>query len=102
MPIPSRNQGEGKDTYIARCVAELSGEYPQDQAAAICYNQLKKIEMQEETTPELDPQELENCILSLTGQNYNRAAAMKICVNRLRVPKQQAAVQESGIIDTNQ
>ena len=40
MPIPKRNQGEAEDTFIGRCIGELSGEYEQDQAAAICYQQL--------------------------------------------------------------
>jgi len=40
MPIPSRKAGEPKDEFIGRSVAKLKGEYPDDQAAAICYEQL--------------------------------------------------------------
>jgi hypothetical protein len=40
MPIPQRKQGQAEDTFIAECIGELAGEYPQDQAAAICYQQL--------------------------------------------------------------
>lgn len=36
MPIPSPKSNENKDTYISRCVSEISGEYPQDQSLAIC------------------------------------------------------------------
>jgi hypothetical protein len=93
MPIPSKRAGEGKDEFVARCVSTLSSEYSADQAAAICYSQFKKYNMQEETTPEIDPTLLQECLLSLQGQNasYTGAAAMKICVDRLRVAKQQSA-----------
>ena len=37
MPIPTRNQGEPDDTFISRCIEEISGEYDTDQATAICY-----------------------------------------------------------------
>ena len=40
MPIPQRKQGQSEDTFIADCISKLVGEYPQDQAAAICYQQL--------------------------------------------------------------
>ena len=40
MPIPQRKQGQSEDTFIAECIGELASEYPQDQAAAICYQQL--------------------------------------------------------------
>lgn len=40
MPIPSRNAGESRDEFIGRCIADLSGEYDKQQAAAICYQQL--------------------------------------------------------------
>jgi hypothetical protein len=41
MPIPKRKQGEPDDTFISRCIEEISGEYDVDQAAAICYSQLE-------------------------------------------------------------
>jgi len=40
MPIPSRKQGEDEQTFISRCISEISGEYDREQAAAICYNQI--------------------------------------------------------------
>ena len=40
MPIPSRKQGEAEDTFISRCIGDLSGEYETSQASAICYQQL--------------------------------------------------------------
>jgi hypothetical protein len=39
MPIPKQNQGEKDDAFVSRCISELVGEYEQDQAAAICYQQ---------------------------------------------------------------
>ena len=39
MPIPKQKQGEQNDAFVSRCISELVGEYEQDQAAAICYQQ---------------------------------------------------------------
>ena len=39
MPIPKQRQGEQNDAFVSRCISELVGEYEQDQAAAICYQQ---------------------------------------------------------------
>ena len=39
MPIPKQQQGEQNDAFVSRCISELVGEYEQDQAAAICYQQ---------------------------------------------------------------
>lgn len=36
FPIPSPSGDEDKDTYVSRCISEISGEYEQDQAVAIC------------------------------------------------------------------
>lgn len=41
MPIPSRRKGQKKDDFLTKCIAQLSGEYSQKQAAAICYQQMK-------------------------------------------------------------
>ena len=38
MPIPSVNSGESEQDFVSRCIGEISGEYEQEQAAAICYN----------------------------------------------------------------
>ena len=40
MPIPQRKQGEAEDTFVSRCIGDLSSEYDTPQAAAICYQQL--------------------------------------------------------------
>lgn len=40
MPIPKRGSGETEKEFIPRCISEISGEYEQDQAVAICYQQL--------------------------------------------------------------
>jgi hypothetical protein len=37
MPIP-KPSGEKQSEYISKCMSAISGEYPQDQALAICYN----------------------------------------------------------------
>ena len=38
MPIPSPTSAENESEYVSRCMKEISGEYEQEQAAAICYN----------------------------------------------------------------
>ena len=42
MPIPKRHSGEAENDFISRCASKLVGEegYEQDQALAICYQQL--------------------------------------------------------------
>ena len=35
FPIPSPS-GETKDEFISKCMSEITGEYPQEQAIAIC------------------------------------------------------------------
>ena len=40
MPIPARKQGEAEDTFLSRCIGDLSSEYDTPQASAICYQQL--------------------------------------------------------------
>jgi len=42
MPIPSPKSGEKEQEFISRCVSQISGEYNQDQATAICYSKYKK------------------------------------------------------------
>ena len=39
MPIPTPEAGETQDDFHGRCMAAISGEYPEDQANAICYSQ---------------------------------------------------------------
>jgi len=39
MPIPKQQSGEHDEAFVSRCIGELVGEYEQDQAAAICYQQ---------------------------------------------------------------
>jgi len=88
MPIPSRRAGEDRDAFIGRCVSSLSAEYPQDQAAAICYQQLKKVNMQEEV-PGIPQEEIDYCLAMLKGQNptYVGPGALKICIARLSAKK---------------
>ena len=89
MPI-DRNPGEGRDEFLTRCIStEVGAGKPQDQAAAICYTKLKQVNMAEETAA-ISPEEIEECLLSLRGQNpsYVGAGAMKICIDRLTIAKQ--------------
>jgi len=41
MPIPKQRAGEHDEAFVSRCIGDLvgSGEYEQDQASAICYQQ---------------------------------------------------------------
>ena len=42
FPIPSPENNESQDVYIARCNAAISDEYGYEQANAICYAQWEK------------------------------------------------------------
>lgn len=42
MPIPNRNSGETQNEYVGRCMSDISGEYPQEQALAICISTYQK------------------------------------------------------------
>ena len=45
MPV-NPNKGEREEDFISRCISEeISGGYPQDQAAAICYSYWRKDKM---------------------------------------------------------
>ena len=101
MPIPQRTPGESRDEFLTRCIsAEVAAGKPQDQAAAICYLQLKKTAMAEET-PMIDPELMKQCMLDVQGMNptYTGTLAMKICASRLAVGAKQNAKDDSGIID---
>jgi hypothetical protein len=41
MPIPSPEKGEKTDDFLPRCKKAISGEYPSEQALAICYEKIK-------------------------------------------------------------
>ena len=36
FPIPSPNSDEDESKFMSRCISEISGEYEEDQAVAIC------------------------------------------------------------------
>jgi hypothetical protein len=40
MPIPKRESGERENEFIPRCMSAIADEYDQDQALAICYQQM--------------------------------------------------------------
>ena len=42
MPIPIYD-GSPENEWIGKCVSEISGEYEQDQALAICYKQMEQM-----------------------------------------------------------
>ena len=89
MPVPQRRAAEERDAFIGRCISELSAEYPQDQASAICYNQLKKVNMAEEA-PAIPQEDIDYCLAMLKGQNpsYVGPGALKICIARLSAKKE--------------
>lgn len=45
MPIPKPKAEETKNEYVGRCMSEISGEYPQDQAVAICISTYDRKEL---------------------------------------------------------
>jgi hypothetical protein len=101
MPIPQRTLGESRDEFIGRCIeTEIAAGKERDQAAAICYLQLKKSSFAEET-PMIDPELMKQCMLDLQGMNpsYSGPVAMKICASRLAIGAKQRAQDDSGIID---
>jgi hypothetical protein len=42
MPIPNPSASETQNDYVGRCMSEISGEYPQEQAVAICISTYQK------------------------------------------------------------
>tara|TARA_R110002153_G_scaffold205832_1_gene358588 strand:- start:842 stop:973 length:132 start_codon:yes stop_codon:yes gene_type:complete len=43
MPLPDKKPTEDRDEFIARCIEEVSSEFPdRKQATAVCYTRLKK------------------------------------------------------------
>lgn len=48
MPIPKPKAEETKDDYIGRCMSDISGEYPQDQAVAICISTYDRKELSQQ------------------------------------------------------
>jgi len=88
MPI-DRRPGEGRDEFLSRCIStEVEAGMDRDQASAICYTKLKKVNMQEEG-PAIPQEEIDYCMNMLKGQNpsYVGAGAMKICIARLTAKK---------------
>jgi hypothetical protein len=45
MPIPKPTAAETQNDYVGRCMSEISGEYPQEQAVAICISTYQRDEM---------------------------------------------------------
>jgi hypothetical protein len=45
MPIPKPTASETQNDYVGRCMSEISGEYPQDQAVAICISTYQRDNM---------------------------------------------------------
>ena len=42
MPIPNPTSSETQNDYVGRCMSEIGGEYPQEQAVAICISTYQK------------------------------------------------------------
>ena len=54
MPIPKPTAAETQNDYVGRCMSEISGEYPQEQAVAICISTYQRGEMRKQKLS--DPQ----------------------------------------------
>jgi len=46
MPIPNPRPEENESEFVGRCVSEISNEYDQDQAVAICFNTYRESKAQ--------------------------------------------------------
>ena len=89
MPI-ERRLGESKDEFLSRCIAtEIEAGKDNDQAAAICYTQLKKVNMAEEV-PTIQQADIDYSLAMLRVQNpsYVGTGALKICISSLTEKKQ--------------
>jgi hypothetical protein len=42
MPIPNPTASESQNEYVGRCMEAIGGEYPQDQAVAICISTYRR------------------------------------------------------------
>jgi hypothetical protein len=49
MPIPTPSAAESQNEYVGRCMSEISGEYEQEQAVAICISTYQKETMTKPT-----------------------------------------------------
>ena len=50
MPIPTPSSSESQNDYVGRCMSEISGEYEQEQAVAICISTYQKETMSKSKT----------------------------------------------------
>jgi hypothetical protein len=50
MPIPSPNSRETEQDFVGRCVSQISDEYPQEQALAVCYQTYRESKMSRMST----------------------------------------------------
>ena len=50
MPIPTPNSRETEDNFVGRCVSQISNEYPEEQALAICYQTYRESKMSRMST----------------------------------------------------
>jgi hypothetical protein len=50
MPIPKPQSRETEQEFVGRCVSEISGEYPQEQSLAICYQTYREGKMSRMST----------------------------------------------------
>lgn len=46
MPIPKPRPEENESEFVGRCISEISNEYDQDQAVAICFNTYRESKAQ--------------------------------------------------------
>jgi hypothetical protein len=85
MPIPKPEKGERTDEFLPRCMKTISGEYPSEQAYAICQNQLSKEEMSKET---------EEVFVLTPKKAENRGAYISRCSSNSKMKQQYPNMKE--------
>ena len=85
MPIPKPEKGERTDEFLPRCMKAISGEYPSEQAYAICQNQLSKEEMSKET---------EEVFVLTPKKAENRGAYLSRCQSNSKMKAQYPNMKE--------
>jgi hypothetical protein len=85
LPIPKPEKGERTDEFLPRCIKAISGEYPSEQAYAICQNQLSKEEMSKET---------EEVFVLTPKKAENRGAYISRCSSNSKMKQQYPNMKE--------
>jgi len=71
MPIPKPKSSEKKSDFVSRCVAEIKGEYPNNQGVAICISQWDN--------EKFANYEWDDCMRDQMDRGYSVLTSQKIC-----------------------